>query len=125
MSEYNIEKLVGLSDSEVLARLSRDGFNELSSQASRRSFDIFVSVIQEPMFLLLLACGVLYFTSGEFREALMLLGFVFVIIFITFFQERKTERAIETLKVLSSPLCFSCTKWEKNADCWTGGCLWR
>lgn len=113
MSEYNIEKLEGLSDNEVLARLSRDGFNELSSQASRKSIDIFVSVIQEPMFLLLIACGVIYLTSGEIREALMLLGFVFVIIFITFYQERKTQRAIEALRVLSSPRALVVRNWKK------------
>ena len=33
----------------------------------------------------------------------MLLGFVFVVIGITFYQERKTERALEALRDLSSP----------------------
>ena len=33
----------------------------------------------------------------------MLLGFVFVIIGITFYQEQKTERALEALRDLSSP----------------------
>ena len=103
MGKLDIEKLSGLSDDEVLMHRSRDGFNELPWQASRKSLDILLSVIQEPMFLLLIACGALYLSSGEFQEALMLLGFVFVIIFITFYQERKTERALESLKMLSSP----------------------
>ena len=33
----------------------------------------------------------------------MLLGFVFVVMGITFYQERKTERALEALRDLSSP----------------------
>ena len=34
---------------------------------------------------------------------MMLLGFVFVVIGITFYQEQKTERALEALRDLSSP----------------------
>ena len=55
------------------------------------------------MFILLLACGIIYLFLGDLQEALMLLGFVFVIMGITFYQERKTERAIEALRDLSSP----------------------
>lgn len=114
MGEYTIENLKGISDNEAAIKLARDGFNELPSQASRNSFDIFLSVIREPMFLLLLACGVVYFSTGEFQEALMLLGFVVVIILITFFQERKTERALESLKNLASPRANVLRNGEKK-----------
>jgi Ca2+-transporting ATPase len=60
-------------------------------------------VVREPMFLMLIACGLLYLFLGDQAEALMLLGFVFVIIGITFYQEQKTERALEALRDLSSP----------------------
>ena len=55
------------------------------------------------MFLLLVACGLLYMLMGELTDALMLLGFVFVVMGITIVQERRTERALEALKDLSSP----------------------
>ena len=55
------------------------------------------------MFLLLAACGTIYLFMGDRKEALMLLGFVFVVIGITLYQERKTERALEALRDLSSP----------------------
>jgi Ca2+-transporting ATPase len=55
------------------------------------------------MFLLLLACGTIYLLMGDVQEALMLLGFVFVVLGITLYQERKTERALEALRDLSSP----------------------
>jgi Ca2+-transporting ATPase len=55
------------------------------------------------MFLLLVACGVLYLLLGDLKEAILLLGFVFVIMGITFVQERKTERVLEALRDLSSP----------------------
>jgi Ca2+-transporting ATPase len=49
------------------------------------------------------ACGIIYLFLGDREEAIMLLGFVFVVMGITFYQERKTERALEALKDLSSP----------------------
>lgn len=94
---------VGLTESEAAARLQREGCNELPSARKRGIFAIALEVAQEPMFLLLVAGGILYLALGDVREALMLLGFVFVVMGITLYQERKTERALEALRDLSSP----------------------
>lgn len=114
MGGYEFEKLTGLSTREVIERQERDGFNELPSQGRRKALDMFLGVVKEPMFLLLIACGALYLLSGEIQEAAMLLGFVFVIIGITFYQERKTERALEALKDLSSPRAYVIRDGEKT-----------
>ena len=53
--------------------------------------------------MLLVAGGLVYLLLGDLQEALMLLGFVFVVMGITLYQERKTERALESLRDLSSP----------------------
>jgi len=55
------------------------------------------------MLLLLIGGGIIYLVLGDAAEALMLLGFVFVIMGITFYQERRTERTLEALRDLSSP----------------------
>jgi Ca2+-transporting ATPase len=55
------------------------------------------------MFLLLVTSGLIYFFLGDITEAVMLMSFVLVIIGITVYQERKTERALEALRNLSSP----------------------
>jgi P-type Ca2+ transporter type 2C len=55
------------------------------------------------MFLLLVAGGLIYLMLGDLQEAAMLMGFVFVVMGITLYQERKTERALEALRDLSSP----------------------
>ena len=97
------EILSGLSQAEAVLRLARDGHNELPSTKPRGLFAIAVKVLREPMFLLLMACGAIYLLLGDRTEALMLLGFVLVVVSISFFQERKTERALEALRDLSSP----------------------
>lgn len=93
----------GLSEAEVALRLQQHGYNELPSSKARSIFATAWDVVREPMFLLLLACGTIYLILGDVQEALMLLGFVFVVLGITLYQERKTERALEALRDLSSP----------------------
>lgn len=99
----DIEKITGLSEKEVSERLQKYGYNELPSTEKRGFWGIMQDVIKEPMFLLLMACGSIYLILGDFQEGLMLMGFVVVIIGITFYQERKTENTLETLRDLSSP----------------------
>src|SRR3990167_5854495 len=97
------EPIPGLSSAEVEARLREDGYNELYASTRRRTFDIALGVVREPMFLLLIVAAVIYLTLGDVREALVLAFWIVVIMGITIFQERKTERALEALRDLSSP----------------------
>jgi len=98
----NVEQS-GLSEADVALRLQQHGYNELPSSKGRNILATAWDVVREPMFLLLLACGTIYLILGDVQEALMLLGFVFVVLGITLYQERKTERALEALRDLSSP----------------------
>lgn len=93
----------GLSEQEAASRLKGDGRNELPTQKKRDIWAIVGDVIREPMFIMLLAAGGLYLIMGEPADALMLLGFVFVVMAITIIQERRTERALDALRDLSSP----------------------
>jgi Ca2+-transporting ATPase len=103
LTKYNETNLQGLTEQEMLERLAEDGYNELPTTKKRTFLHIFLEVVREPMFLMLIACGLLYLFLGDLEEALMLMGFVVVIISITFYQEQKTERALEALRDLSSP----------------------
>jgi Ca2+-transporting ATPase len=104
----------GLTTAEASARLARDGYNELPTTKPRRVFEIAADVVREPMFLLLIACGAIYLMLGDKGEAAMLLAFVFVIIGITFAQERKSERALEALRDLSSPRALVIREGEQR-----------
>ncbi len=100
---FDEEILQGLTEEEARERLATNGYNELPSTQKRTFFHILFEVVREPMFLMLIACGLLYLFLGDQEEALMLMGFVVVIIGITFYQEQKTERALDALRDLSSP----------------------
>jgi Ca2+-transporting ATPase len=93
----------GLSDAEARERLAKDGPNELPVSKPRSVLRLAREVASEPMFLLLVACGAIYMLLGDRQEALMLLGFVFVVMGISFVQQRRSERSLEALRDLSSP----------------------
>ncbi|MDD1762575.1 MAG: cation-translocating P-type ATPase [Methanothrix sp.] len=100
---FDIEIAKGLSEAEAIKLLKEVGYNELPSAKSRSGFAIAFEVVKEPMFLLLVAGGLVYLMLGDLQEALILMGSVLVVMGITFYQERKTERALEALRDLSSP----------------------
>lgn len=93
----------GLSGKEAAQIVRRDGYNELPSQKKNGSFPMLIKVLSEPMLALLLGVGAIYLFLGEMKDSVMLLASVFVIIGITFYQERKTEKTLEALRQLSSP----------------------
>jgi Ca2+-transporting ATPase len=93
----------GLSEIEAARRLRSEGYNEVPSQKKKNILQIFFGVVREPMLLLLVGSGLVYLFLGEIQDALMLISFVFVVIGITVYQERKTERTLEALRNLSSP----------------------
>ena len=77
--------------------------NELSSAKPQSVLAIAWGVISEPMFLLLLSCGIIYLLIGNREDAFILLGSVLIIVTMSFFQERKSERTLEALRDLTSP----------------------
>src|SRR5262245_35205343 len=95
--------LIGLSEAEAAARLKQDGPNELPSAKPPSAFRTALEVLREPMFLLLIGAAGVYVLLGDPKEALALMVAVFVIIGITFYQERRTENALRALRDLSSP----------------------
>lgn len=97
------EQMGGLSSEEAAKRLAGDGPNELPAEKKRTFWRIALEVVKEPMFLMLLGGGGIYLLLGDVEEAALLLLFVFLVMGITLHQERKTERALERLRDLSSP----------------------
>ncbi len=102
-TSLDLTGFAGLCEEEAARNIAQDGPNEIASQEERGLFAIVIEVAREPMFLMLLAAGALYLAMGTPHDALMLLGFVFVVMVITIIQKRRTERALDALRDLSSP----------------------
>ena len=99
----NNSPLSGLSNEQAVQRLIEEGSNDLGLSQRRTLMTVMRDVLFEPMFLLMLAAGAIYLLTGDRNEAMVLLGFVLVIIGMTVFQERRTDNALAALRDLSSP----------------------
>lgn len=97
------DPITGLSQKEAEQILSQDGPNQLPSVDLTNPWSIAWRVISEPMILLLIACGSVYLFLGDWHEAAVLSLFVVVMISIAFYQEQKTERALDALRELACP----------------------
>lgn len=98
MNQVNLN---GLTEAQASEKL-KTGFNELPAE-QKSKFRIVLDVVKEPMFILLVGCGMLYILLGDTGEGIMLLSSVIIVIFISFYQKTKTEKALEALRSLSSP----------------------
>ncbi len=103
MRDLSLENYAGLTGAQAAERHKAEGGNELPADRAHRGWKILLEVLREPMFILLLAAGAIYLALGSLSEALILLVFVTVVIWITYYQERKTERALAALRELSAP----------------------
>jgi Ca2+-transporting ATPase len=111
---FDIDTAKGLSEAEAAKLLREMGYNELPTAKPRSVLAIALEVAKEPMFLLLASGALVYLLLGDLQESLMLMGFVLVVMGITFYQERKTERALEALRDLSSPRALVIREGEER-----------
>jgi P-type Ca2+ transporter type 2C len=118
------DRVAGLSERDAIAKLvgvaspleNRDGYNELPSAQSRGILSIAWDSIQDPIFLLLVGGGIIYWILGDLQEALILLGFVVFLTAISLYQEGKTEHALEALCDLFAVFSLSPLNWAVPSD---------
>ena len=94
---------LGLTELEAQTRLARDGPNRLPDRDAQNTLQIAWCVLREPVFLLLLISGFLYFLIGEFFDAFVLAIFVVLSAAISVIQQKRADRVLQKLRDLSSP----------------------
>lgn len=104
----------GLSEGEAARQLTADGPNELPGQEKRPWRKLLIETFSEPMVAILLGCGGIYLFLGDRGEALLLVGFLILILVITLYQETKAEKALTALRNLSSPRALVWRDHEKK-----------
>src|SRR5207249_9638909 len=105
---------VGLRETEAARRLGTEGPNELPADRSHSLLGVIRSVLTEPMFMLLLGAVAVYLLLGDAGEAVVLACSLLAVIAITVYQERRTERALEALRDLSSPRALVIREGEQH-----------
>lgn len=95
----------GLDIQVVTDKQNKYGFNELPDRERKNTLAIIGEILTEPMIFLLVAIVIVYFLLGDKGEAFVLMVSVGAIIGIELYQNSKTEKALEALRNLSSPIC--------------------
>jgi len=93
----------GLTAAQASARRQSEGPNALPTAGGKGVLQLAAAVLREPMFLLLIAASAVYLLLGDVHEALVLAASIVAVLAISVIQERRTERALEALRDLSSP----------------------
>ena len=97
-----LKRFVGLTKEEVINSKEKYGVNKLEDKKKQPLILKILSILKEPMFLLLIIAASIYFIVGEYRDGIIMLIFVLAICLIEYIQETKTDKALEELNKLSA-----------------------
>ena len=98
--------MAGLSETRAQELLVSHGPNSLPSEAPKSLLNVAFSVIREPMLLLLIAAGFISFLLAELSDAILLMFTVVIVLMISIYQQQRTEKALQALRDLTSPLAL-------------------
>lgn len=102
----NLRLLSSLSDAHARERLREYGPNELPRKERGTLITRLLKLLSEPMLLLLVFISIIYLVMGELTEGIALGASAVVVIAIAYYQDFKSERALDALRDLSSPRAF-------------------
>ena len=91
----------GLTTAEARTRLAKEGPNEVTKGARRSVWRRLADTLRQPMFALLVTAALLYILLGDLTEGLTLSVFVLAVLVLSFYQEGRSEAAIEALRQLT------------------------
>ncbi len=102
MELYGIQ---GLTTEEVLKIKQAAGTGTVSKKKLPGWVLSIAGLAKEPMILLLLLASGVYLSNGEWQDGLFLAASVILVATISFFQEARSRRALDSLKVFNAPKC--------------------
>lgn len=93
----------GLNMEEVKRRRAAYGPNTFWSKSRKGWWSKARSILEQPMFLLLLLAALIYLAFGDLEDGLALFVVVLVVIVLTFIQERNSQKALDALRDMAQP----------------------
>jgi Mg2+-importing ATPase len=88
----------GLDKEQAAKRLQQYGHNELSKRKARTSLSVFLSQFSNPLVIILIAASIVAAFLGELADATIIIVIVIINGLLGFFQEYRSERALERLR---------------------------
>lgn len=102
---YNIpESLKGLTETEVEVSRKKYGYNTLGEIRKETWVNLLLSILKEPMLILLICVSFIYILIGDYNEALFMIAAIFAVTAISFYQDNRSKKALKELEKLNEPL---------------------
>ncbi len=96
----------GLSQEEAARKLTIQGPNELREVRQKTPPEVFLEQLNDPLIYVLLASAVISLLLHEISDAVIIAVVVMMNAFVGMLQEGKAQRALDSLKKLSSPRAY-------------------
>jgi len=103
LAELSTEPSLGLSTAEAQARAGRFGANALRAPKQEPWWEEALESIREPLQLLLLAIGIVYFLIGEIEDAITIVIVIVAVTVVEVATELRAKRAVAALSALGAP----------------------
>lgn len=104
MSFHIPEHLKGLTDEEVQRSHQKFGYNQMKQIEKSSWLKLLFDIVREPMLILLIIIAFIYLAVGNYGEALFMLAAIILVSGISFYQDNRSQKALEELEKLNEPL---------------------
>jgi len=91
----------GLTPQQVSSNRALYGSNKMDLLEGQVLGQVVKRIILEPLFILLLIAGIIYFVAAQYKEGTIMLISIFFVSGISFYQEYRSSSAVNALKKLS------------------------
>jgi Ca2+-transporting ATPase len=95
----------GLTSDEVIQSRATFGENKLKVKKQRYLVDAIISLVKEPMILLLLVASIIYFITRNIGDGVFLTSAIVLVAAISLYQDSRSRNALEKLKIYAQPKC--------------------
>jgi Ca2+-transporting ATPase len=99
---FNIK---GLTQNQVIESREKHGSNALNYKKDNLFLNALMSLIKEPMVLLLLVASIVYFMSGKVDDGIFLASAIVLVATISLYQDSRSRNALEKLKDFTQASC--------------------
>lgn len=96
--------LVGLTDKEVEVAQQLHGRNQINTFQKSTWLKLLLDIVKEPMLILLIIISIIYFVVGDYAEAVFMFIAIVAVSAISFYQDNRSQKALEALEQLNEPL---------------------
>ncbi|KCV68335.1 hypothetical protein H696_05252 [Fonticula alba] len=101
---FGVNPKRGLSSAEAATRMLNHGPNELTGDSKINIWMILFDNLVNPMMIVLTVCLIISIVTSQWIEAVVLIIFIIVNGTISFVQELRSEKTLQALRMISSPV---------------------